>query len=84
MKETWALHTLKRSLYKPSLLHFKDWLAEKAEANEQMRANTPKNQNQENQVDAGPPKSATIILSSNAKVSDKKPYQQYPLCVVCS
>ena len=84
IKESWALHTLKRSLYQPSLLHFNDWLAEKAEAHERKRANTPKNQNQKNQASAGPSKTVGKFLSSNSKVSDKKPHQQYPPCVICN
>ena len=46
LKETWALHTVKRSLYQPSLIHSNDWLAEKVEAHWRMRANAPKSRNQ--------------------------------------
>ena len=84
MKESWALLTMKRSLHQPSLLNFNDWQAEKAEAHERMRANTPKNRNQENQANAGLSKTVTKILWSNSKVSDKKPNQQYAPCVVCN
>ena len=79
MKESWALHTVKRSIYQPSLLHFNDWLAEKAKAHERMRANTPKNRNQENQAIAGTSETVTKFLLSKSKMSDKKkPNQQYP------
>ena len=79
MKESWALHKMKMSNYQPYLLHFNDWPAEKAKAHERMRANAPKNRNNEIQVNAGPYKTVAKILSS-----DKKPYQQYPPCVVCN
>ena len=84
MKESWALHTVKKIRYQPSLLLFNDWLAEKAEAHERMRANTPKNRNPESQANAGASKTVIKTLSSNSKASVKKPYQQYPPCVVCN
>ena len=84
MKESWALHKMKMSNYQTYLLHFNDWLAEKAEAHERMRANAPKNRNDEIQANAGPYKRVAKILSSKSKLSDKKPYQQYPPCVVCN
>ena len=74
MKESWALHTVKRSLIQPSLLHFNDLLAEKADAHERMRANATRNQNQAN---AGPSKTVTKNLSSNSKMSEKKPKQPF-------
>ena len=77
MKESWAFHTVERSLKQPSLLHFNDWLPEKAEAHERMQANALKNQNQENQASAGPSKTVTKNLSSKSKVSDKKANQPY-------
>ena len=77
MKESWALHTVERSLIQPSLLHFDDWLAEKAEAHERLQANALKNRNQENQASAGPSKTVTKNLSSKSKVSDKKANQPY-------
>ena len=78
MKESWALHTVKRSIYQPSLLHFNDWLAEKAKAHERMRANTPKNRNQENQANAGTCKAVTKLYRLIQKFPTKKPNQQYP------
>ena len=62
MKESWALHTVKRSLIQPSLLQINDWLAEKAEAHERMRANATTNQNQENQANAGPSKTVIKVV----------------------
>ena len=37
MKESWSFHTVKRSLYAPSLIDFNDWLEDKAKAHERMR-----------------------------------------------
>ena len=84
IKESWALHTVKRTLHQPSLLDFNNWLAEKAEAHERMRANTPKNRNPENQANVGASQTVRKTLSSNSKASVKKPYRQYPPCVVCN
>ena len=72
---------MKRSLHQPSLLHFNDWLAEKAEAHGRMRANTPKNRNQENQANAGPSKRVNKLLSSNLELSEKK--HQSIVSVLC-
>ena len=83
-KQSWAHHTVKSSLYQPPLLQFNDWLAEKAVAHEQMQAYTTKNRNQENQTNAGPSKTVTKNLPCTSKLSDKKPNQQYPPCVVCN
>ena len=83
MEELWALHTVEKSLHQPSLLHFNDWLVEKAEAGK-MHANTPKSRNQENQASSGRSKTVTKILSSNSIVLYKKTSQQYPPCVVWS
>ena len=77
MKESCAIHTVERSLKQPPLLHFNDWLPEKAEAHERMQANAPKNRNQENQASAGPSKTVTKKLSSKSKLSDKKANQPY-------
>ena len=48
LKESWALHTVKRSLHQSSLLHLNDWLEKKAQAHVRMQANIPKNRNHEN------------------------------------
>ena len=45
MKESWSFHTLKRSLYAPSLIDFNHWLEDKAEAHERMRPPSNYNRN---------------------------------------
>ena len=37
MKEAWSMHTVKRSLDRPTLIDFNDWLKHKAEAHERMK-----------------------------------------------
>ena len=43
IKESRALHTVKRSLYQTSLFHFNKWLTEKVGEHDRMCANTSKN-----------------------------------------
>ena len=38
LKEAWSMNTVKRNLDRPTLIHFNDWLKEKAEAHERMKA----------------------------------------------
>ena len=44
LKEAWSLHTVRRSLDRPTLIEFNDWLKQKAEAHERtkMAPNQPK------------------------------------------
>ena len=37
MNEAWSMHTVKRSLDRPTLIDFNDWLNDKAEAHERMK-----------------------------------------------
>ena len=37
MKEAWSLHTVRRTLDRPTLIDFNDWLKDKAEAHERMK-----------------------------------------------
>ena len=37
MQEEWSMHTVKRSLDRPTLIDFNDWLKDKAEADERMK-----------------------------------------------
>ena len=37
MKEAWSMHTVKRTLDRPTLIDFIDWLRDKAEAHERMK-----------------------------------------------
>ena len=42
LKEAWSMNTVKRNLDRPTLIHFNDWLKEKAEAHERMKAASSK------------------------------------------
>ena len=42
LKEAWSMNTVKRNLDRPTLIHFNDWLKEKAEAHERMKATSSK------------------------------------------
>ena len=48
MKEAWSMHTVKRSLDRPTLIDFNDWLKDKAEAHERMKTASGKVKGDEN------------------------------------
>ena len=48
MKEAWSMHTVKRSLDRPTLIDFNDWLKDKAEAHERMKTASGKIKGDEN------------------------------------
>ena len=47
LKEAWSMNTVKRNLDRPTLIHFNDWLKEKAEAHERMKATSSKPRTEE-------------------------------------
>ena len=47
LKEAWSMNTVKRNLDRPTLIHFNDWLKEKAEAQERMKATSSKPKTEE-------------------------------------
>ena len=47
LKEAWSMNTVKRNLDRPTLIHFNDWLKEKAEAHERMKAASSKPRSEE-------------------------------------
>ena len=46
-KEAWSKNTVKRNLDQPTLIHFNDWLKEKAEAHERKKAASSKSRSEE-------------------------------------
>ena len=48
MEEAWSMHTVKRSLDRPTLIDFNDWLKDKAEAHERMKTASGKVKGDEN------------------------------------
>ena len=47
LKEAWSMNTVKQNLDRPTLIHFNDWLKEKAEAHERMKATSSKPRTEE-------------------------------------
>ena len=47
LKEAWSMNTVKWNLDRPTLIHFSDWLKEKAEAHERMKAASSKPRSEE-------------------------------------
>ena len=89
MKEAWSLHTVRRTLDRPTLIDFNDWLKDKAEAHERMKS-LPNNAKSEesNNVTITKTKTASKVFaattssqqSASAKAkSDKSPNT----CVAC-
>ena len=65
MKEAWSLHVVKRNLARPTLLDFNDWLKEKAEAHERMKASSSKPKTEENSPSAtNKTKTSTKVFAS--------------------
>ena len=89
MKEAWELHTVRRSLDRPTLIDFNDWLKDKAEAHERKKSlpSTAKHE-ESNNVTVTKTKTASKVFaattysqqSANAKAkSEKSPNT----CVAC-
>ena len=47
LKEAWSMNTVKRSVDRPTLVQFNNWLKEKAEAHERMKATSSKTKTDE-------------------------------------
>ena len=48
MKEAWLIHTVKHSVDRPTLIDFNEWLKDKAEAHERIKAASGKPKSDEN------------------------------------
>ena len=89
MKEGWSLHVVKRNLARPTLLDFNDWLKEKAEAHERMKASSNKPKMEESSPSAtNTTKTSTNVFasaSSSAATSSKSTaiVTKFAPCVVC-
>ena len=89
MKEAWSLHTVRRTLDRPTLIDFNDWLKDKAEAHERMKSlpNMAKPE-ESNSVTATKTKTASKVFaattSSQQSVSAKgKSDKPSNTCVAC-
>ena len=47
LKDAWSMNTVKWNLDQPTLIHFNDWLKEKAEAHERMKTTSSKPRSEE-------------------------------------
>ena len=90
MKEAWSMHTVKRDLSRPTLIDFNDWLKDKAEAHERMKASSGRPKTEEtptNNVTKTKTNSKVFAAStSNRSTMGTKPSTQKPQanCVVCN
>ena len=89
MKEAWSLHTVRRTLDRPTLVDFNDWLKDKAEAHERMKSLPNKAKPEEsNNVTVTKTKTASKVFaattssqqSASAKAKSDKPPNT---CVAC-
>ena len=96
MREAWLLHTVRRTLDRPTLIDFNDWLKDKAEAHERMKSLPNKAKPEEsNNVTVTKTKTASKVFaattssqqSASAKVRNGKPpktcaacKEKHPLC----
>ena len=90
MKEAWSIHTVKRSLARPTLIDFNDWLKDKAEAHERMKTASGKVKGDENVSNTATKTKTTSKVfaattstnQANAQVKSK-PGNMPPNCVAC-
>ena len=89
MKEAWSLHTARRTLDRPTLIDFNDWLKDKAEAHERMKSLPNKAKPEEsNNVTVTETKTVSKVFaattSSQQSASDKIKSDKPPnTCVAC-
>ena len=89
MREAWLLHTVRRTLDKPRLIDFNDWLKDKAEAHERMKSRPNKAKPEEsNNVTITKTKTASKVFAATtsqqsaiAKANSDKPPNT---CVACT
>ena len=89
MKEARSMHTVRRSLDRPTLIDFNEWLKEKAEAHERMKTASGKPKSDENpQPSVNKTKTTSKMFaattSNNQQNSTSKPKSdRLPNCVAC-
>ena len=87
MKEAWSMYTVKRSLDRPTLIDFNEWLKDKAEAHERMKTASGKPKSDENpQPSVNKTKTTSKVFaattSNNQQNSTSKPKPDIlPNCV---
>ena len=88
MKEAWSMHTVKRTLDRPTLIDFNDWLKDKAEAHERMKSASLKPKTEDSTITATKTKTVSKVFASTASSSQqrsnsKSKVEQLPNCVAC-
>ena len=71
LKESWCSHIVKRQWLRPTLLEFNDWLQEKADTHDRMKAVKFKTKTDEPPV-VNKTKTTSKAFASNSKVADAK------------
>ena len=88
MKEAWSMHTVKRTLDRPTLIDFNDWLKDKAEAHERMKSASLKPKTEDSTITATKTKTVSKVFASTASSSQqrsnsKSKVEQLSNCVAC-
>ena len=88
MKEAWSMHTVKRTLDRPTLIDFNDWLKDKAEAHERIKSASLKPKTEDSTTTATKTKTISKVFASTASSSQqssnsKGKLEQLPNCVAC-
>ena len=90
MKEAWSMHTVKRSLDRPTLIDFNDWLKDKAEAHERMKMASGKSKSDDvASTNATKTKTSSKVFATTTSTNQAKvkvtPKSDHPAtnCVAC-
>ena len=90
LKEGWSMHTVKRDLNRPTLIDCNDWLKDKAEAHERMKAATGKAKVEETptgnvtETKTNSKVFAATTTSTKNTITTKPSTQKFQVnCVVC-
>ena len=88
MKEAWSMHTVKRTLDRPTLIDFNDWLKDEAEAHDRMKSASTKPKTEDSTTTATKTKTVSKVFASTASSSQqssnsKSKVEQPPNCVAC-
>ena len=88
MKEEWSMHTVKRTLDRPTLIDFNDWLKEKAEAHKRMKSAYLKPKVGDSTTTTTRTKTVSKVFASTASSSQqssnsKSKVEQLSNCAAC-
>ena len=89
MREGWSLHTVKRNMYRPTLLDFNTWLQEKSEAHDRMQATQKKSSSDKSAQTGAKAKMSKAFLSNvessrdSNSVETSVPIKTFKHCIAC-